>query len=341
MAFGSISIRMLQDVKEKEAKKKISLSTGAEPPVKDPIDITPPVQNEPVKEEKSYVEEINAGFTPNYVTDTLRIAIVAADTVQAKDFVCALYYSLSDFFSNTGITSFTRDHSTIKMVTGTKQYLERVIFNSPGHSVTCSSELAATDSYTFILGQAANQKLSLNLNFSCFSYANAETAKAADLVLILLNKSDRELTKETVAGLAGRFSARPVSWVITGFEREKIYYSSEINVPPSEALKSKLKEALDIPMKNSDQICYAQQYGALAVESHEGALPVYTVLSECREYTPTACSLSLVYSFLQYGKNCPNNGSVVSAIYGIIKSVVTSKQLNSSWHDEFTAAEGK
>lgn len=333
MATGNISIRLLEEVNkektEKLPRKKIKLATDKKPSYEKDI-----------KKPEYVPEPIKVNYTPNEGVDDLSIAIVAANEVQAKDFVCSLYCNLTALTQTSELSFYTRQHHTIAMLTETKQYLERVLMNPSGRKITCTNSEVYSE-YILSLGQTANQKLSLNLHFYCCSYDNAVRASGADIVLVLVNTADTQITAEQIAGTGKAFGNRPVTWVFTGFARENIYYTPELDIAPSSSVTRKIKSSFSQCMKNGDSICYAQQYGGIVIEEHEGNLPVYTTIAECREYTPVACSLPLAYSLTTFRKTCDESRTAVHKICDMLNSILRKGgEISNGWHEKHLTAEG-
>lgn len=292
------------------------------------------------EETKLAVKEPVLNYTPNEGMDNISIAVVAENKVSAKDFVCGMYCNLLDFSRGSQLSVYVRERKTLNMLTETKQYLEEVISNPKNTKIKCSEEMAEVDNYVIVMGEAANQKLTLNLNISCYSYDNIGSATQADAVFVILNKSDATVTKETFTRLSNSLPGKKICWVITGFERENVYYSSDLDVPPSDVFRRRTEEFFGMQCKNGDSIYFAQQYGGLVVEETEGSVPVYTTVPVCRDYVPAACCLPVIYSVLDICKACTEKSVAIETASRMIIGIISSTgAVSDSWRREFIISE--
>lgn len=350
MAVGTIKVCPAESYEKKE-RKPFSFRKPEKKPKKKPEakpsnvshieNATSDIKTERIAEDVKYDNKEPAlVFKHNEGMDNISIAVVAENEVMAKDFVCGMYSNLLDFSRGSSLSVYVREHRTLTMLTETKQYLEEVISNPKDSKIRCSEEMSVVDSYVIVMGEAANQKLSLNVYINCMSYQNIAGAAQADAIFVILNKSDAAVTKETVERLSGSVPGRAISWVVTGLERKNIYYSSDLNLPPSSRLFEQLTEYFGIPCSNGNSIYFAQQYGGIVVEETEGSVPVYSTISNCREYTPVACCLPLVYSVLDIFQAREEKGIVIDTVSKMIRLIIGgTRNISDSWRKKYTDPE--
>lgn len=329
MAIGNICVCLSENAgrekKEKAPKKKVRLATDMKADFNEKETKTP--------------ETINVSYTSDEGADNISISVVAADEIQARDFICSLYYSFMPLTGSGELSFYTRQHHTLTMITETKRYIERVTSNPTDVKIKCTNDEVCRE-YTFVLSQKSDHKISLNLHFSCTSYDNASKATGADIVLAIINSADSVFAQEKVARVANSLGNRPVTWVFTGFARENIYYSDDLDIAPAASVRRQLKEKFASCFRNGDMICYAQQYGSLVIQEHEGSLPVYTTIPECREYTPVACGLPFAYAFARFKEGCDEERFVVHKISNMLNAVVSAgREISSDWHEEYMTSE--
>lgn len=331
MAIGNICIHLLENTKKE--KTKIKLATNDNKPISEqPGD-------SPIPSPK--IEEIKADFNPNEGVDNLNVAIVAPNAIQAKDYLCGIYYDFINLTQGSPLSVYTRHHESIKMLTETKQYLERVVSNRTGTKIDFGSDSAVLPVYTLILGLAARQKHSLNLHFRCLGYDSASQATSSDIVLVIVNSADSGITGEVISGISSSMGSKSVTWVITGFVRENPFFALELDSFPNFSVTGQLKNKYGIPCKNGDSVSYAQQYGGLVIEETKGSVPVYTTNSKCREYTPVACSLPLAYALESFKTTCDANRVTLHQICNILNTHLTSElKVDPSWYEKSKKTEG-
>ncbi|MBR3802340.1 MAG: hypothetical protein IKK37_02705 [Clostridia bacterium] len=306
MAFGTIRLRPV----------KQPVQTAFVPPVVTP----PPVEPKPNNE---YAPQKETVFEYNQVRgiDNLRIAVVAENETVAKDYVCSLYSDLLELACGTMLSVYISKHETSMMIDETKRNIEDIISTPKNTKTRCPEGIFTNGIYEIVVGEAANQHVSVNVYFNCLSYGSISAAANADAVFVILNKSNLGTTAQAVESMRAALPSKAVSWIVTGFEREHIFYSSDLDYPPSSQYIKKVSDLYGVP-SNGDTLCLAQQYGGLVVEEAENGLPVYMTISSCREYTPVACSLPLLFSITDLQKTYQNEGTAFSVISRYIQGII-------------------
>lgn len=307
MAIGTIRLRPL----------KKNVRNDIVPPVAKPAPVETPPSNE-LHEQKETVFD----YTQLRGIDNLRIAVVAESEIVAKDYVCSLYTNLIEITRGTRISAYISKHETLMMLDETKRNISDIISTPKNTKSVRSDNMFTNGEYEIVIGEAANQRLSVNVYFSCLSYGSISAATGADAVFVILNKSNPIITSQTVASLRNSLLPKLATWIVMGFEREHIFYSSELDYPPTDQYMKSVAALYGVPSQVGESLCFVQQYGGLVVEEEENGLPVCKTVSNCREYTPVACCLPLLSLITDIQKENICEGTAFSLIRRCIKDII-------------------
>ncbi len=341
MAVGKISVRLAKPIpkQNKPVNKEIPSEVKQSAPV---IPAPPVIPEPPVIPAPPVIPEVrDVNIQPlsgGVGADSIRVCVAAPTVAQAKDFVCGLYYNMLSFLESSGLSLYTRDRTTLSMLTETKQYLEYAVSKRIGTELKYNPQQWDSATYVLTVSKAANQKLSTDMHFKCISYSQLGSANGGEALFVLLNCSQTDASYEP---LFASLSQRPVNWIISGFEKEKIYYCEEPDSPPPARLRENFKQRVSLTVKNADTVSFAQVYGGLTVERNEGGLPVYTTIAACRDYLPISCDIAFVGFMLDVKKRqSAGNTGALSLISGMIEETVFRKGAPAaSWRETYMKPE--
>lgn len=270
MAIGKITVRPVKTVRNTTLKQ--AAPKPAPPPPQAPTPPPPP----PV--------QVNP-FVVNNAVNRVSVCISAPTVAQAEDFLCGIYCNAVSDLGESGVVIYTRDRNTLSMLTAKKQYLQRISTRPAGTVIMGGAATGQTSTYLLTLANAGVQRGAVDIYFSCCTYSQLGAFSGSDIVTVLTDGTHPEDTGKTAAISSGR----PVTYVITGFEKERTYYFEEGDAPPCEALRERLRQSSGIKVKAGDRVSYAQVYGGAEVTALEGGSPVYSISGKCRDYLPIGC----------------------------------------------------
>lgn len=282
--------------------------------------------------------EVNGMVNYGDGLDEVRIAIIAPTMIQAKDFVCSMYCNMLSFVEGRELSLYTRDHPTILLLSEAKQNLEMMATKPVGTAIRNNLTGYNNGMHTVTVGQTGNQTVSLDIHFLCGTYSDMSAVASAESVIVLLNFYDESMSAENVNSMVSMLGNRNINWVVSGFEGEKIYYSSDLTSPPPVALRKKIKEKFNVLTKKGDTLSYVQAYGGLIVTGREENEPVYGAVRDCRDYFPIGCEYPLVTALCDIAEHRSNKGAALALMENKVKEITKAKRTSPAWKEKYKEA---
>lgn len=242
-----------------------------------------------IKREPEKKVEIKPAVREKSLTH-LNTLVVAGSSIEAADFLCGVYFSMSHQLAGGEISVYTTEFGTISRLTEIKQDLEEGILKPVGKDVWRRSpeEGEPLSHCTLTVGQSGNQALAMDLECRWVAPGTAG-GMGADLAFVLVNWAEGPEAAATMKAAVAGLSC-PVVWVICGFESKTFFWGADDSPILKNAVRDALRQELGIAGKSKDVIAYAQLYGGLEFVQREpdGSMR-YRTYRQCREYVPVGC----------------------------------------------------